>query len=1365
MLERLGRIGISSDFAKNANQGAQAMRSMGREAQGLAGFLEHAERRAVTFTAAFLGFRAITGVFGAVSEGVIGFNAKLEQSAMSWEVMLKSADKGRVMMEDIQKLALESPFRRWDLEVIAKQMAAAGVGAGSLIPLLKDIGNITSAYAGTSTDALERITKGLTDMASAGRVNAQDMRQLTNAGVPAWKILSEAIGETEGKTRQMAAEGKISADVMIAAFRKFSQENFGDMMSKQSNTFIGAWNNIQDALLKITARIGEPIFKRFRDLSIQLKDFVTKDEFGPWAANMAAYVEIVMRALDALARVFATTFGIILDTVLGIGQAIYTAMQWINPFARHSPALVDQVRDGIDLIVAKFGDLHAIVGIFEQVGAVMVNFGEVAANAFQQLETHDLEEKLGNISRIFGPDVAAVFSEIDAQIKQLRPDITALNREIQEQEQVVKATKTELDGINKAIRENDQAVRDLKAQYRDLLNQERDLNSQLDTVQAQLAAVRAGFIDKRNAVEDARNAVEDARVSVQSYQDRLESLRRTLGDNNEELGRLRDRLRDLTSGDTLKGTDDQRKRLQQLKDQAADLQVALELKQASGAKGAQLEPMQRQLAKLNAQARQLENQMERAVRPARDAAEAALNAGKGTQTPQEAATEAGKVATRIADLEKQRQTLQDRINTLEQEKRAPEEQLRLREAELRDRERTLQLAERSTQDLVRQEAQIQGAIAQTHAGLIPYNQEMQRLKDQRDDLIEQKDAINDALQDQEEHLSNLKELYSDVTREVREWNQALNDLAQGAAGIVREQEAAARKAEAEARKAAKNNVAGSDSLRGGDIPDLPNKLADLNRQVELFNAKVAELAAATKPFFEFMEGVRQFAANAEPAIRAVTTLVTSMLALRGIQFLIGLFAKFVSAINPWVLAVSLGARAWIELYNRSAAFQQFVDNTLLPALGRLRDIVEGSIGKLVTWLQNVGIPAGLAALETFLTNNLVPALEQVGDFIENHIAPALQDFADTKVGPGLEDMGNTLTDTVLPALGQFKDFLGDEVIPRLGDLKDWLGDNVLPVLGAFKDFIIDDVVPALGSLAGWIGDNVIPALGAFKDFIGDNVLPMLGNLKDFIGTNLLPQLGRLKDWFVNDALPALGRFKDMIGNDVLPKLGALKDFIADHILPVLGALKDLMKDHILPLWGEFKDAIAAKLMPELGKLKDFIGDQILPKLGALKDFIADYVMPVLGTLTNFIGEQILDKMGKWYDLVKNLIELYGQLIDKVREFVRQSPVPNGQPPPAPSAPTAAAATTAGVQPLPLAGGGLVTRPTLAMIGENEPELVIPLSKVADAGDTGGTVRVDVSVYVTNSGVIAGDDGITQLKNIIRDGIMDDLDRAGIIGAR
>lgn len=181
---------------------------------------------------------------------------KLEAASIAFETMFKSADKAQSMIKEIQDFAAKTPFDTTGVVSSVQQMIRAGWDAKDVMKDMEKIGNAASA-AGQGTEGVQGIVYALQQMKMSGRLYAQDMFQLTNRGVAAWKYVAEGIGKSVPETRKLAENGLIPIDKAIQSIIDGMGEYDG-MMEKMSNrTVSGLMSNLRDTFdIKVVNKWG-----------------------------------------------------------------------------------------------------------------------------------------------------------------------------------------------------------------------------------------------------------------------------------------------------------------------------------------------------------------------------------------------------------------------------------------------------------------------------------------------------------------------------------------------------------------------------------------------------------------------------------------------------------------------------------------------------------------------------------------------------------------------------------------------------------------------------------------------------------------------------------------------------------------------------------------------------------------------------------------------------------------------------------------------------------------------------------------------------------------------------------------------------
>src|SRR5262249_12797490 len=146
-----------------------------------------------------------------------------------------------------------------DLTKLAQQMMGMGIAAKNVLPDLTAIGNAVAGVGGNA-DVLNRVVVAFGQINAAGRATAQDLRQLSEAGIPAYQMLAKALGTDAAGAMEQVTKGAVDSTTAINALVAGMNERFGGLMEQQSKTLLGRISNLKDAFEIEAAEIGKPLF-------------------------------------------------------------------------------------------------------------------------------------------------------------------------------------------------------------------------------------------------------------------------------------------------------------------------------------------------------------------------------------------------------------------------------------------------------------------------------------------------------------------------------------------------------------------------------------------------------------------------------------------------------------------------------------------------------------------------------------------------------------------------------------------------------------------------------------------------------------------------------------------------------------------------------------------------------------------------------------------------------------------------------------------------------------------------------------------------------------------------------------------------
>ncbi len=257
LADLLVRVGIdSSGWAKDLKGLSDDMKSFDKELKSVERSLAGFEKVGARLSEVGAGLTAgLTLPLAGVAVAGTTIAAKLEQVDIAFRNLLGSGEKAKSMLEALKAFAASTPFEFPDLVESAKRMLAMGFEAGKLIPTLRIIGDAVAGIGGGSAE-INRVTLALGQMSAKGKVSAQEMNQLAELGIPAWKFLADQIGVKIPEAMKLAEKGAIEASVAVPAILDGMNKKFGGMMQQQSQTMIGVWSNAKDQITFILGDIG-----------------------------------------------------------------------------------------------------------------------------------------------------------------------------------------------------------------------------------------------------------------------------------------------------------------------------------------------------------------------------------------------------------------------------------------------------------------------------------------------------------------------------------------------------------------------------------------------------------------------------------------------------------------------------------------------------------------------------------------------------------------------------------------------------------------------------------------------------------------------------------------------------------------------------------------------------------------------------------------------------------------------------------------------------------------------------------------------------------------------------------------------------
>ncbi|MEM4530757.1 MAG: phage tail tape measure protein [Thermofilaceae archaeon] len=317
--------------------------------------------------------------------------------------------------------------------------------------------------------------------------------------------------------------------------------------------------------------------------------------------------------------------------------------------------------------------------------------------------------------------------------------------------------------------------------------------------------------------------------------------------------------------------------------------------------------------------------------------------------------------------------------------------------------------------------------------------------------------------------------------------------------------------------------------------------------------------------------------------------------------------------------------------------------------------------KIVASMQ-YGIPGFIAAIVGIfqgigegISNFLVSLFEGAGK-----LASGLWEFAMRILEGGLKFFA-LIWDYIVGAIINIAKEIGEGVgnfIKFIFEAAGKIGQTVGEILGKFFETaasIVWKIAEFIGSVIGIISETIFNALGTIGNFIGNLISTILNAL-----TN------------------AVGAIANFVGNVISTVWNTLAN--------VVGSIANFIGNVISTIWNGLTNAVST-LSNFIGNAIATIWNTLSSTVSMIANWIANVISVIANTIYNILGMLINGVANFVSTLISEILGLGGKILDAIWSGIKWF---------------------LGLFGIHLQEGGIVTKPTLAIVGEAGPEIVMPL---------------------------------------------------------
>ena len=322
--------GDNSDFLKKWESTKRALRKgLGSEAMALSESIA-------------TGFAAAAVAMGALGLASVKMAGEMQANKRAFATLLGDSQQAEKFLGELARFAAETPFELPGLVTASKKLLAYGFAVQDIIPMMAAIGD-AAAMLGMGQEGIDRMTLAIGQMQAKGKVSGEEMRQLAEAGVPAWKFLADAIGKDIPTAMKLAEAGAINSTTGINALLTGMQSRFKGGMEGLSQEIPGLFSTIKDNVAAVMREIGDKIIEAL-DIKARMKALAdTLDQFAAYVKTNginAALREMIPKELSlAIFVVAGALVGAAIPALVSFGIALWTALAPLLPFIAAGAAL------------------------------------------------------------------------------------------------------------------------------------------------------------------------------------------------------------------------------------------------------------------------------------------------------------------------------------------------------------------------------------------------------------------------------------------------------------------------------------------------------------------------------------------------------------------------------------------------------------------------------------------------------------------------------------------------------------------------------------------------------------------------------------------------------------------------------------------------------------------------------------------------------------------------------------------------------------------------------------------------------------------------------------------------------------------
>ena len=323
----------------------------------------------------FLGMQSVRWLVN-TSDQLTSINARLR-------LMTGSAEAAAAAQEEIYQAAMRSRGAYADMADFVSQLGTVAgnsfTGTDELVAFAEQIQKqmaISGASGASAQAALVQLTQGL----ASGTLRGEELNSVLEQTPMIAQTIAEYMGVTTGEMRELASEGKVTAEVVKNAMLGAAEET-NAQFEQMPMTWAQVWTMFQNVAIQAL----DPVLDAISWLANNI-DLVGPIVLGlgaafgvfllaaNWTNICTAATTVLTTAQKMLREVMATTWGLPLIIIALVIGAIYAVTAAVNHFAGTSVSATGIIAGAVLTVAAIIGNtvIGLLNGIIQAVWSIFV---------------------------------------------------------------------------------------------------------------------------------------------------------------------------------------------------------------------------------------------------------------------------------------------------------------------------------------------------------------------------------------------------------------------------------------------------------------------------------------------------------------------------------------------------------------------------------------------------------------------------------------------------------------------------------------------------------------------------------------------------------------------------------------------------------------------------------------------------------------------------------------------------------------------------------------------------------------------------------------------------------------------------------